>query len=115
VLKVLSRDLQEVLGLEFVGPAYDIWHFGCVMFELATGRALLDHLEYERVLRALAVNVGIRNYGIDDCYLLEMTGVLGNLPREVSPLFLNLVITRTLLHGVLMLMEAVGLVPAWQC
>eukprot|EP00775_Hariotina_reticulata_P007712 gene7712-7911_t len=76
-----KRPPEEVLGLEYVGPAYDVWHFGCLMYELATGRELLSNLDYEQALGAISMKA-VSNYSDDDCYLLEMSGVLGNLPRE---------------------------------
>jgi serine/threonine protein kinase len=75
--------LQEVLGLEFVAPACDIWHFGCMMFELATGKGLLDQFDYHGIMD-LIPKAARQYYGDDDCYLLEMTSVFGRLPKNVS-------------------------------
>jgi len=69
-----------VLGLEYVGPAYDVWHFGCLMFELATGKGLLDQFDYNGI-RDLIPKAAHKYYGDDDCYILEMTSVSGNLPN----------------------------------
>eukprot|EP00775_Hariotina_reticulata_P007713 gene7713-7912_t len=80
---------QEVLGLEYVGPAYDVWHFGCLMFELATGVGLLDQFDYNGIME-LIPKAARKYYGDNDCYLLEMTSVFGNLPKNLlhkSPLY----------------------------
>jgi hypothetical protein len=34
--------LQEILGLPYAAPAYDIWRLGCLLTELSCGAALFN-------------------------------------------------------------------------
>jgi hypothetical protein len=63
--------VQEMLGMEYRAPPYDLWQLGLTCYTLATGQDLF------------APEAGPR-YDITDKHLGEMTGVLGRLPREVS-------------------------------
>jgi serine/threonine protein kinase len=67
----------EIIFSQAVGTGLDIWSFGCLVFELLTGRVLF----------------GIYSWGptdqqeIDDDHLLQMTNILGPLPEHLYNLW----------------------------
>jgi hypothetical protein len=78
---VFAHKLQEILGMtNYVAPAYDMWKFGCLMYEAATGIKLFSAALKQALLTTH------RNWGYgDQHYLLAaMVNVLGHVPQKVS-------------------------------
>jgi hypothetical protein len=68
---------QELLGLEYACPAYDMWRLGCLMYTLATSQQLFTPAAapHDELRRA---------YEYEEWSLHAMTKVLGEVPRDVS-------------------------------
>lgn len=71
--------LQEILGFGHAGPSYDMWRFGCLLFEAATDSKLFD-CRLRVPLEEAYGEVGFS----DQHFLLDsMTTALGSMPQEV--------------------------------
>lgn len=89
------RPPEEILGMKYIGPSYDMWKLGCLLYEAATDKKLFSQGEID-MLRRMLKQEGRKN-GLtrvpsfsDEHYLLDlMVTLLGNVPRELcrkSPL-----------------------------
>lgn len=75
--------------MNYIGPSYDMWKLGCLLYEAATDKKLFSQQEIDK-LRRVVEQQG-RKSGLkrvrpfsDEHYLLDlMVTVLGNIPREV--------------------------------
>jgi hypothetical protein len=71
--------LQEILGLSYIAPSYDMWKLGCLLFESATDSKLFDN-RFRVLLEEAYGPVGFS----DQHFLLDaMTSTLGSLPQQV--------------------------------
>lgn len=71
--------LQEILGLSYIAPSYDMWKLGCLLFESATDSKLFTN----RLRMALEEAYGQVGFS-DQHFLLDaMISTLGNLPQQV--------------------------------
>ncbi|WIA21033.1 hypothetical protein OEZ85_005361 [Tetradesmus obliquus] len=92
------RPPEEILGLPYATPAYDIWRLGCLLAELAMGYRMWDEKDlagrredYPRT----------KPYSDDALLLMEMQAWLGSPPRAFtrsSPRFRELYLPNDLLH-----------------
>jgi len=77
--------------MKYIGPSYDMWKLGCLLYEAATDKKLFSQGEID-MLRRMLKQEGRKN-GLtrvpsfsDEHYLLDlMVTLLGNVPREVCP------------------------------
>eukprot|EP00878_Enallax_costatus_P023824 GHUV01025376.1.p1 GENE.GHUV01025376.1~~GHUV01025376.1.p1 ORF type:complete len:537 (+),score=110.24 GHUV01025376.1:176-1786(+) len=74
------RPPEEVLGMDYVTPAYDIWRTGCLVYELATGTPLFSPAAWAALRQQQPV---LRQYSDDMMHLMDMVTVLGQMPTEV--------------------------------
>lgn len=79
---VISADvavLQEILGLSYIAPSYDMWKLGCLLFEAATDSKLFN-AQLRGPLEECYGDTGFT----DQHFLLDaMTTTLGHIPSEV--------------------------------
>jgi hypothetical protein len=83
-LLCLRTKMQEILGMtNYVAPAYDMWQFGCLMYEAATGIKLFSAVLKKALLESN------KNWGYGDQHfqLAAMVNVMGHVPQKVSGLF----------------------------
>jgi hypothetical protein len=73
--------LQEILGMAYLAPSYDMWKLGCLLFEAATDTKLFDG----QPLKAAVMQQRGRDYGFSDQHFMldAMISTLGELPRQV--------------------------------
>lgn len=70
---------QEILGLSYIAPSYDMWKLGCLLFESATDSKLFDS-RFRVLLEEAYGPVGFS----DQHFLLDaMTSTLGSIPQQV--------------------------------
>jgi hypothetical protein len=66
--------------MPYLAPSYDMWKFGCLMFEAATNCKLFSGTR----LREQVERRGELGYGEQDWLLADMVEKLGYIPRSVS-------------------------------
>lgn len=72
--------VQEILGMSYIGPSYDMWKLGCLLYEATTDKKLFDD---RATLRLAMAKQGKTGYSDQHLFLDRMVTVLGNIPREV--------------------------------
>jgi serine/threonine protein kinase len=71
--------LQEILGLGYISPSYDMWKLGCLLFEAATDSKLFDC----RLRGPLEEAYGELGFSDQHFLLDSMTTALGSIPQQV--------------------------------
>lgn len=67
--------------MRYLAPSYDMWKFGCLMFEAATNRKLFSGGRLREDMQKQDDDLG---YSDQHWLLADMVETLGHIPRVVS-------------------------------
>eukprot|EP00878_Enallax_costatus_P035820 GHUV01040050.1.p1 GENE.GHUV01040050.1~~GHUV01040050.1.p1 ORF type:complete len:145 (+),score=28.42 GHUV01040050.1:1101-1535(+) len=79
---VTERAPEEILGLGYAAPAYDIWRAGMLLYHLAAGCGMFTEDYWQQVRDAMPATQHL--YHDDDLHLLDIVDTFGSLPRALA-------------------------------